>query len=550
MARKMENLMSRSVQQSYVFYQDLSSYNDGSIQRDLFDESTKEVKNLASLNIESNDSIFLNEISFLQNMLSKEIAKEKMLLSDIFGVTISNYNYNDKKIAQQIITAINEIFSTKEIFQRNIERILDTKHSQGKVLPTEFLTTQYLQPCLDANYEELIKTLEPLILAPKKNDKLIENLISKYIEKSLQQAVQKMLESSRFNLAKNKDDKEFSFLLNHLNGMSLSNPFMKQIYDLYKLDELKKAILDEINYSKSIKKYREVINKATKNTIKNAKSRKEVKGNLAEYITTYIAEILNKNKNMSAAVTGGAKAKPDAVFGFNVDISPIINSLESDGKVDRQSNLQKIQAGYDKINRIKSDANGYIVYSNAKSYILSDSFKDRGFSAGASGTIEYFSRVVSQVDNSVNTAQLLGTIINFAEGAVGENAKQIQQKVEEELSAAIALFLFDDFTIDDANKGIQSLHFLNLDGVYIPLSFLLTLLIKALQISEQQLKNKKVKELVKVTLEKHQIKYPNEEKWKTGMWTDQRNEALNWKLAEVHFLKNFQQIIAENLKIS
>jgi hypothetical protein len=32
-------------------------------------------------------------------MLSKEIAKEKMLLSDIFGVTISNYNYNDKKIA-------------------------------------------------------------------------------------------------------------------------------------------------------------------------------------------------------------------------------------------------------------------------------------------------------------------------------------------------------------------------------------------------------------------------------------------------------------------
>jgi hypothetical protein len=80
---------------------------------------------------------------------------------------------------------------------------------------------------LDANYEELIKTLEPLILAPKKNEKLIENLISKYIEKSLQQAVQKMLESSRFNLAKNKDDKEFSFLLNHLNGMSLSNPFMK-----------------------------------------------------------------------------------------------------------------------------------------------------------------------------------------------------------------------------------------------------------------------------------------------------------------------------------
>jgi hypothetical protein len=40
-------------------------------------------------------------------------------------------------------------------------------------------------------------------------------------------------------------------------------------------------------------------------------------------------------------------------------------------------------------------------------------------------------------------------------------------------------------------------------------------------------------------LEKHQIKYPNEEKWKTGMWADQRNEALNWKLAEVHFLKNF-----------
>jgi hypothetical protein len=31
MARKIENLMSRSVQQSYVFYQDLSSYNDGSI---------------------------------------------------------------------------------------------------------------------------------------------------------------------------------------------------------------------------------------------------------------------------------------------------------------------------------------------------------------------------------------------------------------------------------------------------------------------------------------------------------------------------------------
>jgi hypothetical protein len=38
---------------------------------------------------------------------------------------------------------------------------------------------------------------------------------------------------------------------------------------------------------------------------------------------------------MSAAVTGGAKAKPDAVFGFNVDISPIIDSLESNGKVDR-----------------------------------------------------------------------------------------------------------------------------------------------------------------------------------------------------------------------
>lgn len=538
----MDNLLSRSINQGYIFYENLASYPSDTPQRKLYENAKSQISNLASVQFSSKGGSFSSEIAFLKSMSNKEKQKEQQLLSEIFGVTITNYDYQDRDIGRKIIEAFNEMLSTKKIYERSVKRIVG---NQSKINPTEFLT-EYFYKALQQKEDKYIELLTPFLHAPKSNEKQITELLDEYIKESLDEALEGILSSKDFANSPD-DERAYKELLDALNGMDRSNPFIKQVYNLYKLDEAKNAIMEKL--TKSVKKNISTVQSGTKDIISSAQSRKEVKGDLAEYLMVLVGEEVGRSKGISVSHTGASKAKPDYLFGINIDLSPITKALEQNGKSDRDENLRKIEEGYHNLQRFDDNATGYLIYSNAKSYVLGSNFKEKGFSAGASGTVDYFTRVMSQINGSfIDTDLFFNTIKNLARGAIGEDAGSTKSYVETQLAAAVAIFLFDDFTIDDSGSGVKKIHLLNLNGVNLPLSFLLYLLIQAFEKVRSLLDAKHiVSSIVEVDLEEHSVKYGNDTKWEAGMWATQRDEAKSWKLAQVHFLKSFKEIIAQYL---
>ena len=136
---------------------------------------------------------------------------------------------------------------------------------------------------------------------------------------------------------------------------------------------------------------------------------------------------------------------------------------------------------------------GFIIYSNAKSYTLNKNF--RGYSAGSPIDLNAWDDMMHAINKKGR--DLIFSVMQTIPGAIGEGR---EEEVNRMFARAISSALFDDFDVvgKEETTSPKSIHILYLNGIYFPMSFYYDLLGKSFEEYNKQ----EVRRLIKVDIKR------------------------------------------------
>ena len=165
-------------------------------------------------------------------------------------------------------------------------------------------------------------------------------------------------------------------------------------------------------------------------------------------------------------------------------------------------------------------------------------------------------RTYNNIMSRTKSNELIGAIANTIEGAVFDS-KKYEEAITEFIAQDMANFLFDDvFTIGkEMTKGATAIHLMNLNGIYIPVSYLMLLLAEAFESEEKKNNQDIFKPYIKSNFK---IEYPEggigedgqitPNKWTNEDWIRQRDIALDKIYVGAHFARSFADLIEEMMR--
>ena len=539
-----ENLSARTLSQGYVFYEDLKHYHPilhGNVKNSL--------ANLVSLP-DNKSKMSAESIGRLRTMARNEFEAEKEFLFHTFGVKI-NLDLKERGAIKELTDAINSCISTEDIYKRLIARI--STGQDAKIDISEFFTSYFSPEATIAARQTLAKCED----ITDTNEILRE--FEHQLELATERALKKMFKSKAFNDNRNVDyennKQEYSFLIDAIGKVKDSGSFANQVYHLYKLDEVKDALMEQLKDKAKLDA--KTLREQTK--IVAEKNSAQKKGGLKEYLTNLIITEVGKAKNVKVQshVTGGTLVKPDVIAFFGIDGMDMIERIEREAFMNREENMRKIKEGYETLMSKFNGESAFIVYTNSKNYtLLKKEGNFGGFSAGASGDFATLQKILSRIQDPAAVATFFNAIKQLAKGAVGEGMSNLKEQAEHELASDIAYFLFDDYEVVGSKQtsSIKQLHVIDLDGLYMPLSVFLQLLANAYEDAEKSVLSNP-SGIVNVTISSKSsitFDYPFPEApsggWQTKHWHQQREDANKWELAKITFLRDFEDFVMQYLK--
>ena len=272
-------------------------------------------------------------------------------------------------------------------------------------------------------------------------------------------------------------------------------------------------------------------------------------GLMAEALSQVISEASIKlntgNSKFTTEQVGSIGAKPDVVVGFQLNVDTITGIMANDrfNGADREMNRKRFIEVNEHLKRLNK---GMIIYSNVKDYALGQNFKRRGgFSTGGDMKLDTYANIMKKT----KAGEFVGAIANAMDEAVFGDEKH-RQAILEMITQDMANFLFDDvFTVGkEMTDGATAIHLMNLDGVYIPVSYLLLLLAEAFEQEDK----KNYRDIFYPTIRYTKILYPHggeghegDNKWTYDDWLKQRNDALNKITIGATFARSFVDIVKE-----
>lgn len=465
-------------------------------------------------------------ISNLFGMANAEAKKEVDLLNKVFGVSI-HFNPSDPAFYIELIKALNTYLNIKEVVERNIARI---KAKQGQISIVQhfpgYFTTAYNAKA-ESMYQEILNRVSNISVI-----KAADFVLSRELPIIVEEAITAMFNSKDF-IDSSDEARAYKELISTFGATSMGSDFARQLYSIYNIDELKKSILEQIEQtgnrgkSQQIKKFNVG---ATVNRKKWSDGGLSLEAFENFVINAIVSGAGSKNVKIQGHHTGASGIKADNIITFDIDTSIIEESLRTTETVSRQRNVAMLEGLSKKLSNL---SDSFIIYSNAKNYTLGKNFK--GFSSGSNISLETFGQVVAPVQQNIGT--FLGAIANTIPGAIGQSRKKDLEGI---IATDIAYLLFDDIsTIGVPQSGAQALHLLNLDGIYIPLSYFLFELASAIESGSQ---NPQL--LVKAVINTPSgVQFaPGDdtgiEKWETQRFTAQESITIG-----ATFLQNFSQLI-------
>lgn len=547
----MANLLGESKQlaSKFVFYDQLKNYDPGTIQRSLYESAIATGEAVLALNKPESRAEFI--ASNLRAQARNEAQKDIKLLNTYFGGNYSIDDVYDKQFGKELTIALNEALNLKDIFQRNYDRIVNEK-GDGRAAKVT------ISSVMESYVITEIRNSWPTIcnhilnrLAESNGEYSIakaveEEFNSPYIEKVIGRALDKALASPTWT---GGTDNPFKELVDYLNAhKDRRNYIIAKMWQYLGIDKLKQNMIENITNSEQLKNF--------KNSRKNSKVNltTSIKGGvqqglMAEALSQVISEASIKlnagNSKFTTEQVGSIGAKPDVVVGFQLNVDTITGIMTNNrfNGADREMNRKRFIEVNEHLKRLNK---GMIIYSNVKDYALGQNFKRRGgFSTGGDMKLDTYANIMKKTKAS----EFIGAIANAMDEAVFGDEKH-RQAILEMITQDMANFLFDDvFTIGkEMTDGATAIHLMNLDGVYIPVSYLLLLLAEAFEQEDK----KNYRDIFYPTIRYTKILYPHggeghegDNKWTYDDWLKQRNDALNKITIGATFARSFVDIVKE-----
>ena len=547
----MANLLGESKQlaSKFVFYDQLKNYDPGTIQRSLYESAIATGEAVLALNKPKSRAEFI--ASNLRAQARNEAQKDIKLLNTYFGGNYSLDDVYDKQFGKELTIALNEALNLKDIFQRNYDRIVNEK-GDGRAAKVT------ISSVMESYVITEIRNSWPTIcnhilnrLAESNGEYSIakaveEEFNSPYIEKVIGRALDKALASPTWT---GGTDNPFKELVDYLNAhKDRRNYIIAKMWQYLGIDKLKQNMIENITNSEQLKNF--------KNSRKNSKVNltTSIKGGvqqglMAEALSQVISEASIKlntgNSKFTTEQVGSIGAKPDVVVGFQLNVDTITGIMTNNrfNGADREMNRKRFIEVNEHLKRLNK---GMIIYSNVKDYALGQNFKRRGgFSTGGDMKLDTYANIMKKTKAS----EFIGAIANAMDEAVFGDEKH-RQAILEMITQDMANFLFDDvFTVGkEMTDGATAIHLMNLDGVYIPVSYLLLLLAEAFEQEDK----KNYRDIFYPTIRYTKILYPHggeghegDNKWTYDDWLKQRNDALNKITIGATFARSFVDIVKE-----
>lgn len=509
---------------------------------------------LAFSNVIANPALMTN----LDAIIAQARKSELQYLNN-HGFKIGNY-----ADWSNLVIGVNEILSTSEIFERNIQLLkqyVDTTNTRTKDYRDMFsLFGDYIRTAAG----KIIPTIKGRIVDMTANDFDILNkeIIQTALE-NLFSATDYMDDQGNIITRPKKKEKEtlqaiqaYSELLQYMDKIIDAN-FIKNTSDILKLKDFYQKTQDTILYNeenqlkKSQKGYKSLPSIYPKRQ-KGAMSgnvgevlRAQIGGALGGFSQTIHNDVIDLNIRIGQA---GGKAdrlaanllltQSNAVVKFNLasdttgeNQSKVVNSID---------NLEQLMKQLD-----AAGAKGEMVLISDKSYLINQSFKigwdegeNGGFSAQDATTLANIGDLLEKIKSPLDPTELIDYLSNCGERMILGNQ---QNDVMDAIATQIGSFLFNSVHIDfTVPSGINMVHILYLSGIYVPLSVVLEGIKEALY---GTLKNFSVESFVTVQFQNGDT---TPEKWKTEQeWINFRQDRITDTKLKIRFLEDFAQFIVD-----
>lgn len=486
----------------------------------------------------------------LRRMGAIEKAKETAFIQKVFHKPIS-VDFDNRKSVKEFIDVLNEAMNFKDLYKRNLQLLLKTDKQKTTIsyFPSYFIQawnaySDILWEKVASEFERTGRSLDMIFEEQLKKD--MNFLVVDSIERMFRAQPELGQEAQQYADA-------YKALLGNIGTIDTPGSLAQQFKDIYKLDALGDSLKKALKAEKekiSLESYKKAgESKKFKDSLKIQQGQR---GGIAlEAIENLCVQVISQmkiNGKVEAIRGGGYGIKSDNMYLYGIDTEPIVDVLERIKDTDREHNIEKAE----EINKyLRTLDDGFIVYSNAKNYTMSTKFfKEAGFSAGAEISAQTYLEVMKKVNKNVRT--FIGVMINSMKDAVGENM-DLYDIVCQNLAQDIAMMLFDDYETvgkDLQKTGVKSIHIMDLNGVFLPLSFFFDLMARAIDEI-----GKTPEELVKVEYRTpKKIKYDTNKEIQQARargeapWASQKEEALRDTKISYHFLKDFRDILSQHMK--
>lgn len=490
----------------------------------------------------------------LRAMGEAEAAKEKKLLKAIFGQEVQ-IDFNDDSSVKNFIDVLNSCIGLREVYERNKFLI---KNSKGMKSVISYFPTYFMKVWNEAwskGDNSLSAEIDAAVGKKRKAENIltaIRSVLEPKLEAMIPEAIRRMLEAEP-ELRKQMPPEmknAYQELVKAIGEVQQQGSLAQQISEIYQLDQLSQVLTEAILNKQTTAKQAEAISKKVKGNFaqRGGLSLEAIENTVFSMIADGVKEGVKEKGSVYYSGKKETGFKADNILSFGIDADVIQQALETNEAVSRERNKQLFENLEKNLKGIKD---GYIVYSSDKNYTYNEGFKERGGFKAEGISLDTYRNIMKYTTRNART--FVGAILQTAEGAI--KGPQYRPQLEEAMAQDIAYFLFDDFKTlgKEAKAGDPTaIHIMNLDGIYLPLSFFLILVARAI---EEEVGNPD--DFVRVNVNIPSILWKTreeQEKWQErngssamDAWVHQKEEALAESKIEVHFLKEFQQIIRDYL---
>ena len=486
----------------------------------------------------------------LMGLAQQEQNKERRLLKQYFGIE-TNYDLENFDNLGDFVRDINKIMNLSDVYERNKQVIHNTNM---KNITADF-PTYFIQEW-DAIIKEgdIIEELSKLLVNDASVQDAADSIFPKYIEKATIRALQYMFtraKAEHVSLRNDQTNQAYQELVDAIGDLNTPGMLASEFYRIYHLDELKRSLISGFKTQEYKLDSTRIASEAT--IVKNNFYQR---GGLVAEVMAAVKAKLAGNKNVvlkgaliDSIVVGSHGAKADSILTYGFDAGVLEEAMEKmAGSIARTRNVQFFSELGTQLARVPDN---FIVYVNSKNYTLGEGFKRRGgFSSGEDLDAATYENLFKNIDANIET--FVGAMMQLGDGAIGAGESWPFEKI---IATNVAYLLFDDFTtIGEGDAQGNALHVMDLNGIIIPLSVILSALAQAIREGEKD----GFREVVDVHIKAPSTLFKNidEERdyvmgegggnWHSA-WEHQSKSALkNTKIA-TRFLRNFQELVRKYL---